>query len=69
MSFGPFLGGKRICLGKTFVETVSKITGPSILANFDFEFLDKQDSVKKPANNMMSKHEPQVFVKVSKATF
>jgi len=31
MSFGPFLGGKRICLGKTFVETMSKIIGPSIL--------------------------------------
>jgi cytochrome P450 len=21
MAFGPFLGGKRVCLGKTFVET------------------------------------------------
>lgn len=40
MSFGPFLGGKRICLGKTFIETVSKIIGPTILQNFDFEFVD-----------------------------
>lgn len=24
MSFGPFLGGKRICLGKTFAENMGK---------------------------------------------
>jgi hypothetical protein len=41
MSFGPFLGGKRICLGKTFVESVSKIIGPTLLASLDFEFVDK----------------------------
>jgi cytochrome P450 len=64
MSFGPFLGGKRICLGKTFVETMSKIIGPSILGNFDFEFVDKNHYIKKPANNMMSLHEPIVYVKV-----
>jgi cytochrome P450 len=54
MSFGPFLGGKRICLGKTFVETISKIVGPTILANFEFEFLDKAHYEKKPSNNMMN---------------
>jgi cytochrome P450 len=42
MAFGPFLGGKRICLGKTFVETISKIIGPSILGHFDFEFMDEK---------------------------
>ncbi len=34
MSFSPFLGGKRICLGKTFVDVVSKIISPSILSTF-----------------------------------
>jgi cytochrome P450 len=29
-SFGPFLGGKRICVGKTFAEIVSKIVTPII---------------------------------------
>lgn len=24
MSYGPFLGGKRICLGKTFAENMGK---------------------------------------------
>ena len=40
MSFGPFLGGKRICLGKTFVETMSKIISPTLIHNFNFEFID-----------------------------
>ena len=37
-AFSPFLGGMRICLGKTFIEVVSKFVGPTLLANFDFEF-------------------------------
>lgn len=40
MSFSPFLGGKRICLGKTFAELVSKIVGPSMLNLFNYEFVD-----------------------------
>jgi cytochrome P450 len=56
MSFGPFLGGKRICLGKTFVETISKIISPTIIANFDFEYVDKKYMTYKPDNNMMSMH-------------
>jgi cytochrome P450 len=35
-SFSPFLGGVRICLGKTFVEEVSKVTLPNLLQKFDF---------------------------------
>lgn len=35
-SFSPFLGGIRICLGKTFIEEVSKVTLPSVLKRFDF---------------------------------
>ena len=25
MSFGPFLGGKRICMGKSFAESIGKL--------------------------------------------
>jgi cytochrome P450 len=64
MSFGPFLGGKRICLGKTFVETISKIVGPTIFANFDFEFEDPLYKDYKPHNNMFNLKQPEVFVKV-----
>ena len=38
MSFAPFFGGKRICIGKTFAETVSKIMGPALLGTFDFTY-------------------------------
>jgi cytochrome P450 len=69
MSFSPFLGGKRICLGKTFVETISKIIGPTILSNFDFEYVDKDNYKKKPANNMMNFHEPNVYVRVKSFHF
>ena len=24
MSYGPFLGGKRVCIGKTFAESIGK---------------------------------------------
>jgi len=48
MSFSPFLGGKRICLGKTFAELVSKLIGPTLLLEFDYEFLDKKHYKEKP---------------------
>lgn len=69
MSFGPFLGGKRICLGKTFVEAISKIIGPTLLSSLDFEFVDKEANKKKPANNMMSNHEPIIMVKVKELKY
>ena len=41
-AFAPFLGGIRICLGKTFIEVISKLTVPTLLSNFDFEFISEQ---------------------------
>lgn len=35
-AYSPFLGGRRICLGKTFVEEVSKETLPTLLKHFKF---------------------------------
>lgn len=35
-SFAPFLGGQRICLGKTFAETVSKFVGPTLVYKYSF---------------------------------
>ena len=52
MAFGPFLGGKRICLGKTFAEMVSKVIGPTLLIEFDYEFLDKNLYKEKPMNDL-----------------
>ena len=55
-SFFPFLGGQRICIGKTFIEAVSKFTVPSLISNFDMDFLEGVDPEKfeLPFNNMMS---------------
>ncbi len=41
MTFGPFLGGKRVCLGKTFAETVTRFTIPILFYHFDFDFQDE----------------------------
>ena len=42
LAFSPFLGGKRICLGKTFAETALKLTLPLYFHHFDFEFVDEE---------------------------
>jgi steroid 17alpha-monooxygenase/17alpha-hydroxyprogesterone aldolase len=57
MSFGPFLGGKRICIGKTFAEMSSKMSIPMILSRFQFEFVDKTlYDGKLPSNNVELPH-------------
>jgi cytochrome P450 len=40
MSYGPFLGGKRVCLGKTFAESIGKAIVSVLFAQLDFEFVD-----------------------------
>ena len=39
-AFIPFLAGKRICIGKTFVEMSAKLLLSVIYAHFDFEPVD-----------------------------
>jgi cytochrome P450 len=68
-AFAPFLGGKRICIGKTFAETSSKF----ILAMFlnkcgkNLEFVDKNDYVKLPRNNANLMQEAVIMVQAHKA--
>ena len=50
-AFCPFLGGSRICLGKTFVEEASKITLPNLLKKFRFE-ITNQDNFELPFNTL-----------------
>lgn len=40
LAFTPFLGGKRICIGKTFAEVAIRYTIPIIFAHLDFEFVN-----------------------------
>lgn len=51
-SFSPFLGGMRICLGKTFIEEVSKVTLPNLMKHFDFNLEDCENFVM-PFNTML----------------
>jgi hypothetical protein len=64
MSFMPFLGGKRICLGKTFAENMSKVIGPTILNMFDFTFVDPIHLTVKQPNHSLIKSEPIVMVNI-----
>jgi len=66
-SFTPFLGGKRVCLGKTFAETIAKYVVPSIFGKYKFELKDHQKLLtNKPPINVDTVHYPQVEVKIKK---
>lgn len=43
MSFSPFLGGKRICVGKTFAELVAKSILPIILCQISVDIPEDSD--------------------------
>lgn len=40
LAFGAFTGGKRVCLGKTLAETITRYTIPLLYYHFDFKFGD-----------------------------
>ena len=65
-SFSPFLGGMRICIGKTFVEAVSKFVLPTMLTHFKWEFLEgvDKDEFKYPHNNLTAAWAPKTPVTI-----
>jgi len=48
ISFTPFIGGKRICLGKTFAEITTKFTVPLLYYHFDFDYVEPKHKESKP---------------------
>ena len=62
MSFIPFLGGKRICIGKTFAENMMKCILTIFLTKCDFELVKKE---RRPTLNFHV-NEPEVKVIVTK---
>jgi len=66
-SFSPFLGGSRICIGKTFIEVVSKLTVPTLLSHFNFEFKNGVDRETVPYmhNNMVAQWMPEFKALIS----
>lgn len=67
-SFSPFLGGQRICIGKTFIEVVSKLSLPVLLQHFKFEFVEGVDRESVPMlyNNMVASWIPEFEALISK---
>ena len=60
LSFTPFLGGKRICLGKTFAEITVRFTLPLYFHYFDFEFELEEHKIKRPTYILGSKKVPEI---------
>ena len=50
LSFTPFFGGKRVCLGKTFAEVTVRFTVPLIFHFLDFEFVNKEEQIASKTN-------------------
>ena len=51
-SFCPFLGGKRICLGKSFAEMIGKVVVTIIMSQVEFEFVNPDNYLRKPQNSI-----------------
>ena len=64
MSYGPFLGGKRVCLGKSLAEVMSRIIGAAIIYQFEFELTDPKQIAEKPFNNLLTIAEPEIMMKL-----
>mmetsp|Transcript_9700 Transcript_9700/g.13254 ORF Transcript_9700/g.13254 Transcript_9700/m.13254 type:complete len:104 (-) Transcript_9700:78-389(-) len=47
-AFSPFLGGVRVCLGKTFAEVTLRMTLPLYYHCFDFEFVKEEHKRVRP---------------------
>ena len=47
-SFSPFLGGQRVCLGKTFAEITLKFMIPLWYHAFDFELVNEEHKTRQP---------------------
>ena len=60
-SFSPFLGGQRICIGKTFIEVISKLTVPTLLSKFKFDFVEgvEKETAQYMHNNMIASRPPK----------
>ncbi|CDW76112.1 cytochrome p450 [Stylonychia lemnae] len=65
-SFVPFLGGKRVCLGKTFAENAFKTIVPLLMNNYKFLFCDDKQKSQKPFNNALMFKRPQVYMKLER---
>ena len=62
LAFTPFLGGKRVCLGKTFAEILVRFTLPLYYTYFDFEFVNEEHKQERPSYILGAKESPVIPV-------
>ena len=66
LAFTPFMGGKRICLGKTFAEITTRLTVPILMHSFNFEYADQAHLKSKPKYTIGMMGPTKVMLKISK---
>ena len=66
MAFGPFLGGRRVCLGKSFAITSARYVTSMIFDNFEFEHLNPELCFTKPKYNIWLTQKPTIMMKIIK---
>lgn len=65
MSYLPFLGGTRICFGKTFAEVVAKTVDCMLVEALDMQFEDEERfATEFPMFNVMVNRDAPVNVRV-----
>ncbi|CDW85843.1 cytochrome p450 [Stylonychia lemnae] len=69
LAFTPFFGGRRICIGKTFAETVAKFVVPGLMSRFEFSFADLNAYKVKPILNVDMVVQPKIMMKIKRAQF
>lgn len=58
------MGGKRVCLGKTFAEVTTRFTVPLLFHFFDFEFTKPEQAFKKEPYSIAGKEEIPMLMKL-----
>jgi len=66
LSYTPFMGGKRICLGKTFAEITTRLTVPLLMHSFNFEYADPAHLKCKPKYTIGMMGPTKVMLKITK---
>ena len=62
LAFTPFLGGQRVCLGKTFAEITLKFTLPMYTHFFEFEYVKPEDLKKRPVYQFGAVKVPEIMM-------
>ena len=65
MSFVPFMGGKRVCFGKTFAEIASRTVTTMLINAFKFEFIEERFKKEFPHFSVQASRDVDVYVELT----